>query len=116
MKSDVRNALSADRRVTSLEATVADTIAAVAELAQQSRRVVAPAAASTAAEANPRGMRDSMRSAELPKPSQHAATPVTISTAAERRPPGMRDSVPSAELRRAAAPPATSNTARGSPV
>src|SRR5262245_32665418 len=74
MKSDVGNTLPTGGRAPSIEATVADTMAAMAELAQESRRPATPAATSTAARRSP---------------PASAAT----STAARRSPPAVSDSM-----------------------
>ena len=72
MKSDVGNTLPTGGRAPSIEATVADTMAAMAELAQESRRPATPAATSTAARQSP---------------------PAPAATAARRSPPTVSDSM-----------------------
>jgi membrane fusion protein, type I secretion system len=62
------NAVPTGKKGPSLEATVAETMAAMAELAQQNRHAAAPAATSSE-------VRDSMRAAERPQPSRRAAVP-----------------------------------------
>ena len=79
MKSDVRNTVPTGSRGSSIEATVADTMAAMAELAQQSRRTATPAATSTAARRSP-------------------PAPAATSTAARRSPPAVSDSMRSAAI------------------
>src|SRR5262245_34044531 len=109
MKSRVRNA---GTKGSSLDAMVADTMAAMAELAQQNRRAATSGATSTEA-------RDSMPSAELTQ--QSASAPVATPTAAGGGPPvvWVSDSMRSAELaqqsQRAAAPVATPTAAGGGP-
>jgi membrane fusion protein, type I secretion system len=65
MKSDVQKTLPTGGRGPSIEVPVADAIAAMAELAQQSRRAATPAATSTAARRSPPAVSDSMRSAAI---------------------------------------------------
>jgi HlyD family type I secretion membrane fusion protein len=65
MKRDVQNTLPTGRRGPSIEDPVADAMAAMAELAQQSRRAATPAATSTAARRSPPAVSDSMRSAAI---------------------------------------------------
>jgi HlyD family type I secretion membrane fusion protein len=122
MNSDVRNKPPTGRRAASLEATVANTIAVVAEFAQHSRRAETPAAPSSASEGSPRAMNDSLRSAELARQSGRAATPAApaaASTAAEGSPRAMSDSMRSSGLaqqsRRAPTPAATLSAGRGGP-
>jgi HlyD family type I secretion membrane fusion protein len=79
MTSDVRNTVPTGSRGPSLEATVADTMAAMAELAQQSRRAATSAATSTAARRSP-------------------PAPAATSTAARRGPPTASDSMRSAAI------------------
>ena len=65
MKSNVQNTVRMGQKVASLEATVAGTLAAMTELAQQSRRTATPAATSTAARRSPPAVSDSMRWAAI---------------------------------------------------
>jgi membrane fusion protein, type I secretion system len=93
MNSDVRNTPPTNRAAASPEATVANTIAAVAELAQQSRRAATPAATSSASEGSPRAMSDSVRSAEPAQQSRSAPPLAAPSTAAKGSSGAMSDSV-----------------------
>jgi HlyD family type I secretion membrane fusion protein len=79
MKSDIRNTMPTGSRGPSIDATVADTMAAMAELAQQNRRTAIPAATSTAARRSP-------------------PAPAAASTAARRSPPAVSDSMRSAAI------------------
>ena len=119
MNSDVRNTPPTNGRPASPEATVANTIAAVAELAQQSQRAATPAASSTASEGSPRAMSDSVRSAKPAQQSRGGATSAALSTAARGRPVAKSDSVrlaePAQQRRGAAISAATSGTGRGGP-
>jgi membrane fusion protein, type I secretion system len=74
MKSDVGNTLPTGSRGPSIEATVADTMVAMTELAQQSPRPATPAATLTAARRSP-------------------PAPAATSTAARRGPPAVSDSM-----------------------
>jgi len=119
MNSDVRNMPPTDRKAASLDATVANTIATVAELAQQDRRAETPAAPSTASEGSPRAINDSLRSAELAQQSRRAAAPSAPSTAARGSPVAKSDSMRSTELaqkpRGGPTPAANSSASRGGP-
>src|SRR5262245_14846980 len=119
MSSDVSNTPPTNRAAASPEASVANTIAAVAELAQQSRRAETPAAPSSASEGSPRAMNDSVRSAELAQQSRRAAAPSAPSTAARESPVAKSHPMRSTELaqkpRVGSTPAATSSAGRGRP-
>src|SRR5262245_59257936 len=93
MTSSVRNTVPTGRKAPSLDAMVADTMTAMAELAQQNRRATTSAATSTEAS-------DSMPSAELAQQSARPAAPVATPAAARGGPPvvWVSDSMRSAEL------------------
>src|SRR5262245_26406288 len=65
MTSDIRNKVPTGTRAPSLEGTVADTMATMAELARQSRRAAPAPANSTVARRSPPAVSDSMRSAAI---------------------------------------------------
>jgi HlyD family type I secretion membrane fusion protein len=89
MKSTVRNAVPTGTKGPSLEAMVTDTMAAMAELAQQSRRAATSTATSTEAPT---------RSAELSQPSRRAAAPVATPAAARGGASAVSDSMRSAAI------------------
>ena len=93
MKSDVGNTLPTGSRGPSIEATVADTMVAMAELAQQSRRPATPAATSTAARRSPPAPAATSTAARRSPPA-----PAATSTAARRSPPAASDSMRSAAI------------------
>jgi membrane fusion protein, type I secretion system len=90
MKSSM-NAVPTGKKGPSLDAMVTDTMAAMAELAQQNRRATKPEATSA-------DTRDSMPPAQPAQQSRRVGSPVASSTAARSGAPAVTDSMRSAAI------------------
>src|SRR5262249_20273937 len=91
MKSNVWNAVPTGTKGPSPDATVAETMVAMAELAQQNRSAAKPATTSTQA-------RDSMRPVEPAQQGRRAAAPPATPAAVRGGPPGVSDSMRAAAI------------------